>query len=432
MLFIYTPQRNPRIEFILNYVFTERLSLPVEITDTPVGGNQAWINYSNEYASKSLLNIPMDPLMTEHFVRETIVGVRADVDFPRLFPCKKDDYAMDFDVFAHCFYLLSRYEEYLPFEADEHGRFPSTASLATKYNFLHRPVVDLAIEELASKLSEQLTDWTYIRPKASLAFTYDIDAPFAYHGKPFWRNTAGAFRDILNGRIADARKRLSSMGHPDADPYQIFNDLIDGLKESQNHARFFVLLNHKGKFNSATSFENKALRELLLRLQEDCEIGIHPSYDCHTASLLKEELERFRDIFGTGPKIARYHFLRIQIPESLQLLVDAGIGEDHSMAYADKPGFRAGTAFPFPFYDLQKEVRTPLTIYPACLMDATFEYYMKERTQAEIESIYESIIGEVAKVGGVASLIFHNDLISNHTAHFDWKSLHNSLLTQKT
>ncbi|TYA77973.1 DUF7033 domain-containing protein, partial [Seonamhaeicola marinus] len=38
--------------------------------------------------------------------------------------------AIPFDIFSAAFYLLSRYEEYLPHVKDEYGRFTATQSLA--------------------------------------------------------------------------------------------------------------------------------------------------------------------------------------------------------------------------------------------------------------------------------------------------------------
>jgi hypothetical protein len=41
-----------------------------------------------------------------------------------------------FDIFSAAFYLLSRYEEYLPHELDEYGRYSHTGSIAYKEDFL--------------------------------------------------------------------------------------------------------------------------------------------------------------------------------------------------------------------------------------------------------------------------------------------------------
>ena len=40
-----------------------------------------------------------------------------------------------FDLFAAVFYLLSRYEEYLPYEPDMYFRFPHAQSIAFQNNF---------------------------------------------------------------------------------------------------------------------------------------------------------------------------------------------------------------------------------------------------------------------------------------------------------
>ena len=49
---------------------------------------------------------------------------------------------LPFDPFAASFYLISRYEEYLPCVKDQHDRYPATNSLAYQEGFLQQPVVD--------------------------------------------------------------------------------------------------------------------------------------------------------------------------------------------------------------------------------------------------------------------------------------------------
>jgi len=41
--------------------------------------------------------------------------------------------------------MISRYEEYLPFEGDRYGRFPAALSLAARQGFLEKPVVEVLL-----------------------------------------------------------------------------------------------------------------------------------------------------------------------------------------------------------------------------------------------------------------------------------------------
>jgi len=58
-----------------------------------------------------------------------------------------------FDLFAAAFYLLSRYEEYLPHDKDEYGRYAHTASLAWREGFLDQPLINTWLREFKSALS---------------------------------------------------------------------------------------------------------------------------------------------------------------------------------------------------------------------------------------------------------------------------------------
>ena len=56
--------------------------------------------------------------------------------------------SLPFDVFAASFYLLSRYEEYLPHIRDHYERFMAKESLAFQHGFLQKPLVNLWLQKL--------------------------------------------------------------------------------------------------------------------------------------------------------------------------------------------------------------------------------------------------------------------------------------------
>ena len=82
------------------------------------------------------------PLLWETGTREQSIEMASWEELPVFFTVDKGS-ELTFDPFALVFYLVSRYEEYLPFQPDEHGRFPATASLAYRERFLDIPLVDL-------------------------------------------------------------------------------------------------------------------------------------------------------------------------------------------------------------------------------------------------------------------------------------------------
>ena len=62
---------------------------------------------------------------------------------------------LPFDPFAAGFYLVSRYEEYLPHIRDSNDRFDAHHSLAYQHKFLDKPVVNQWAEMIRKKLSEK-------------------------------------------------------------------------------------------------------------------------------------------------------------------------------------------------------------------------------------------------------------------------------------
>ncbi|MFN6037301.1 MAG: hypothetical protein ACK452_02440, partial [Bacteroidota bacterium] len=84
-----------------------------------------------------------------------------------------------------------------------------------------------------------------------------------------------------------------------------------------------------------------------------------------------------------------------------------GIKMDFSMGYSTHNGFRAGTSYPFPYYDFEKESSTDLIFVPFQIMDSVF--YDKKKLSAkdawyEIERFRE----EVKLSGGTFISVWHD------------------------
>src|ERR1700739_4880450 len=117
------------------------------------------------------------------------------------------------------------------------------------------------------------------------------------------------------------------------------------------------------------------MKQLVKAHADKYAVGIHPSWKSgDNDDLLKEEIIILQNLADKKIATSRQHYIRFMLPEGYRRLIDAGITADHSMGYGSINGFRASVASSFYWYDLQKEVQTPLLIYPFCYMEANSFY----------------------------------------------------------
>ena len=132
---------------------------------------------------------------------------------------------------------------------------------------------------------------------------------------------------------------------------------------------------------------------------------------------MEREIERLSDILHRHIVRNRFHFLRFNLPEAYRTLARLGIAHDYSMGFADVPGFRCGTCTAVPFFDLNSDQASPLSMHPFAAMDTTFHTHMGLNTE-ETKGEMKKLVDEVRAVGGTFSCIFHNQ---NLCEDFDWK-----------
>src|SRR5213075_1878220 len=92
-----------------------------------------------------------------------------------------------FDIFAASFYLLSRYEEYLPHKKDMYGRYAHENSLAFKENFLQRPLINSWLKIFKTTLQTKYPGLRFPDSQFRFIPTYDIDEAYSYNYKQWWR-----------------------------------------------------------------------------------------------------------------------------------------------------------------------------------------------------------------------------------------------------
>ena len=429
MLLIYSHKITPRVRYIFKHIFRRTLLISVDFTskiEEFVAHNGPKMTYTktplgNEFFVKS------NDLLFEQGVNDMEMMIQNWDDVPCFFKAGGKS-AIPFDIFAASFYLISRYEEYLPHVKDIHGRYTAEQSLAFKYRFLEKPVVDIWAYKLLEVLKEKFPDYEYKKREYEFISTIDIDNAYAYKYKSFVRRVGGFFKDLLFFKLVNVWNRFAVTFNIKKDPFDTFQQIINIRKEKNIKTIFFFLIGDYTTFDTNVSASKNKFRLLIKEMVDYALVGLHPSYFTMTnASLLKKEKLRLEGIINMPIQRSRQHYLRFSLPETYQNLIDLEVEEDYSMGYASNVGFRAGTCTPFYFYDLDFEIQTPLKVFPFALMDTTLNDYMKLTPRQSLGRIRD-LKNEVKAVNGSFITLFHNESLSDYDRWKGWKRLYDSMI----
>lgn len=349
-------------------------------------------------------------------------------EIPVIFKHDKKESVLPYDVFSAVFFMLSRYEEYLPHSKDKHQRFLATESLAYKMNFLKIPVVDYWLQHLADKLHKLFPELVFNSNSYSFIPTYDIDIAWAYLHKGIFRNAGGLIRDFLKLNLSAVFTRISTIFGLKADPYDSYQLQFNLQEKYQLNPIYFIHPGTYGKYDKNVSLLNKHFIKLLGLIDAKAKIALHPSYlSTENSELLKQELKMLGNVFGRKILHARQHFIKICFPDTYRAYVSSGITDDYSMGYATHSGFRAGTSKPFKWYDLLAENPTTLTIHPFALMEGIYKYENSgglENMLAETEFL----IKHIRKTEGTFICIWHNESLGNNAKWRGWSNLYEQMI----
>ncbi len=313
------------------------------------------------------------------------------------------------DIFASSFFMLSRWEELVNPLRDAHERFPVRVSLAFKCKFLHRAVVNEYVELLWNILTHLGVQQKRKSRHFSFVLTHDVDL------SQLWRNSFSPIKTIL-GDIFKRKNKAAIRQHfnyfrKKKDPFDTFDELMD-LSENQGlQSHFFFIAGGNTRFEGNYKIDDFSIKKLITRIHERGHVvGIHPSYDTYLdATMLSWEVDALRQMSPQPVKAGRQHFLRFSVPHTWQAWEDNGLEWDSTMGYAGMVGFRCGTCYPFPVFNILTRKELNLVERPLLVMEVSLfsETYMG-LTQAEALVKVQEIMETVRQFDGEFVLLWHN------------------------
>ena len=418
MLLIYSPNPTIRLQYICKFIFEEILCTSYSLTFDEASFIQHDGNKIN-YSLKSIANVfQIEPheLLFELDVKERLINCFDFKNTKAFFKTENSDYA--FDIFAASFYLITRYEEYLPHTKDMYGRYAHENSIAFKEGFLNKPVVNIWLADFKRVLHEYFPDIIFKEKSFFYLPTYDIDMAWVTKEKGLLRNIGGFFKN-------PSIEKFTSFFKNDKDPYDCY-DFLDGLHKKNNlhPIYFFLVAKENGIYDKNILPTNEAMQTLIKQHSEKYAIGIHPSWKSYDdVKILAAEKDTLEKITSIKVEHSRQHFIKLTLPETYNRLISQGIYNDYSMGYGTANGFRASVASSFFWFDLGVNNITKLRIHPFCFMEANSHYEQKltvNEAYKELMYYYETC----KNINGNLITIFHNNFLGTSKEFEGWRELY--------
>lgn len=434
-LLILVPKITNRLQYTFELLFKEELGITYELTtdkDTFISYDGAKFQYGESKLIEESLFQKSTNILFERDITDQNIKICNYKESKAIYPVFNESSIFPFDIFAASFYIISRYEEYLPHVCDNHNRFQPQDSILYKMDVLQKPIINIWAQDLGNIITTHFPNIQLKKKSFRFIPTYDIDAAWAYKNKGLFRTASAFFRDLLHLNFNEIKLRWNVLTNKRMDPFDTFNYQIELQKELKLNPLYFILCGDYATNDKNISILNTNFQNLIKHIGDYALVGIHPSYSSYLKKeVIKKEVTRLSNVLNREITMSRQHFLRLYLPQSYQILIELDILNDYSMGYASQAGFRAGYADTFAFFDLENDTKTKLKIHPFALMDGTMRDYLQLDTQESFEKA-KNLIQEVKNVNGTFILLWHNETLSGEKRWEGWITLYRKILDYAT
>lgn len=338
------------------------------------------------------------------------------------------------DLISDIFFMVTRYEEVILEDKDNHERFLLEKSLAYKYNFLNRPIVNEQIEfifDIIKSLDGNIKRKNRLNDKEFIFFlSHDIDSIFKYNDK-FIRSLAIKLikEKSLKNTLNYLSKATKVFINKDKDPFWSFKYLLELENKYNINASYYFMSGGTSNKDNYYNIDNKNLRSVFEEIKNNnSEIGIHGSYNSYNDyNLINSEINKLKKYYSIVG--IRQHYLRFSAPETWGIHEKTGLTYDTSLGFAKLAGFRGGICTPYkPFNIKEKKV---INIYeiPLVVMDGTIcdKEYMNLNKEQALEYV-KDLIQRIKNVNGIFSFLWHNSSLDKENYWGEWIDFYEDIL----
>ena len=395
MLLVYTHKITPRLTYIFKHIFENMLNIEIGFTvkvDVFVAHSGPKFSYTNKPLGDEFF-IASHTLLFEQGVINQNLKIQKWEDMPIFFVTNKNG-LFPFDIFASSFFLLTRYEEALPHIKTDLGYFNFLDSIAYKYNFLEKPIIDiwvLKFYNILSKSFEEITEPVHGRPSKEILL--EVHIPYKYIHHSFLIILSNFFSSIWKINIRDLVHQILVLLRIKKDPYDSFDTWNELFENSSFNPKVFFLFAKSSSYQSTFSIFNLNYRRIIKKIGDYFNLGILVSVQAQLFpnEQLKKEKKIFQDVTHNTISCVRFSNGIRDVTLDYENLSNNEFNNDYSMGYLNQIGFRAGTATPYNFYDISNEFQLPLKVHPIFANEKGIKKIESSDPFEKLDKYYDSL-----------------------------------------
>lgn len=386
----------------------------------------AWLNPES---------MPLLPLANWKPVEDGISANLVEASVPILYGNaglvrKSDHIHINLDIFGSAFFMLSRYEELVTKDRDNHDRFPASASVAFKAGFLDRPIVNEYLEILWECLYYLWPTLVRKERKFRKLISCDVDHPFDLVGYSLKRTILRVGARIIRDKNPKLALRdglnyiFKKFGSDYFDEYRKNIEWIMKVNDQAGNRVSFYFIpiqtdkNKDDPIDLRTPEMVNLFREIV---NSGHTVGFHPGYSTYNHSRnFKKSSEAFKEALVSisipfNNMGGRQHYLRYNILKTPQLWQQNNFTYDSSLGYEDKPGFRCGVCYQYKMFDFENRLKMDLLQKPLIIMECTvlgpsFSAFIYSNKTYKIFDYFKSVCKQFE---GDYVILWHNSYFRN-------------------
>jgi hypothetical protein len=303
------------------------------------------------------------------------------------------------------------------------------------------PLVDWHVRAVASLLMESGFDLAAATPRwpngaqYAVVLTHDTDAAGLHDPRELARIVARGVRYRSPRVLAVAGSGAWGWITRASDPQFQFAGWAELERSLGVRSAFYLHTGNGGRrhlHDPTYAVGGHRRWRVLAELADDgWEMGIHAAIRSgrSTDALARSRLA-LEKVVGRPVQGLRHHYWRInwRAPwETFRRHEAAGYRYDTSMAWRDRPGFRAGTSQPYHPFDPRSGREVRLLELPTSIMDGhLFEYLRLDVAHAVATAL--ELVGEVRAAGGLLNLNWHQETFANRHANRGWRDSYEAIV----